>query len=86
MVRPTLRQFIIAAVAQGCREKVAQGEVIGWKGPLKARYLAAPTANGEVIAILPNIRDSDLLTPTMLAQLVRVLGVTGFDEVIEPPK
>jgi len=48
--------------------------------------LAAPTADGEVIAILPNIRDSNLLTPTMLAQLVRVLGVTGFDDAIEPPK
>ena len=76
----TLRQFIIAAVAQGCREKSARGEIVGWKGPLKAHYLVRPRQTGNLLAVLPNVRDSDELSPAVLAHLVRVLELTGFDE------
>jgi hypothetical protein len=80
MPGPTLRQFIIGAVAKGSREKFSRGEIVGWKGPLKAHYLVRPKDTGDIIAVLPNIRESDPLTPTVLAQLVRLLEVTGFDD------
>lgn len=73
---PTLRQFIIAAVAQGCQEKFARREIPGWKGPLTGHYLV----RGNLSAVLPNIRDSDPLTPTILGNLVRTLTLTGFDD------
>jgi hypothetical protein len=76
----TLRQFIIAAVAQGCRENLARGEIVGWKGPMKAHYLVRPRPTGDLVAVLPDIRDSDVLAPTVLAHLVRVLELTGFEE------
>lgn len=71
----TLRQFIIAAVAQGCEEKLARHEIPGWISPVTGHYLA----KGNVRALLPDIRDSDLLTPTMLANLVRALDLHGID-------
>jgi hypothetical protein len=86
MATPTLRQFIIAAVAQGCREKFARGEIVGWKGPMKAHYLSHPMPTGDLVAVLPNIRDSDPLTPAMLRHLVRVLKLTGFEDEIGGPK
>jgi len=73
---PTLRQFIIAAVAQGCVEKFARHEIPGWKGPVTAHYLV----KGKLSALLPNVRESDPLTPTMIAHLVRALALTGFDD------
>jgi hypothetical protein len=76
----TLRQFIIAAVAQGCREKFAHGTIVGWKGPVKAHYLIRPRPTGDLVAVLPNIRESDVLSPAVLTNLVRVLELTGFDE------
>jgi hypothetical protein len=82
MTGPTLRQFIIAAVAQGCRERFSRGEIVGWKGPLKAHYLVRPKTTGDLVAVLPAIRDSDSLAPTVLAHLCRVLEVTGFDDEI----
>ena len=75
----TLRQFIIAAVRQGCREKVAHGEIIGWKGPAKVHYLLKPQPEGDLIAILPNVRESETLSPTVLTNLVRALDLTGFE-------
>ncbi len=72
----TLRQFVIAAIAQGCAEKFARRDVPGWTGPLTAHYLV----KGKLSAILPNVRESDPLTPTVLAYLVRALGLTGFDD------
>lgn len=86
MVTPTLRQFIIAAVAQGGRERFARGEIVGWKGPMKAHYLIRPRSTGDIVAVLPDIRDSDPLTPTVLAYLVRVLEVSGFEDAIERKK
>jgi hypothetical protein len=71
MTGPTLRRFIIAAVTQGCREKFAHGEIVGWKGPMKAHYLVRPKMTGDIVAVLPNIRESETLAPTMLAHLVR---------------
>lgn len=35
---------------------------------------------GDLVVVLPNIRDSDTLSPTVLAHLARVLELTGFDE------
>ena len=74
---PTLREFIERAVAQGCREGAVTG-VVGPRGEMTGRYLAAPGAKGA-IKILPNIRDDEHLTPSMVASLVRVLKVTGFE-------
>jgi hypothetical protein len=59
----TLRQFIIAAIAQGCTEKFTRRDIPGSTGPLTAHYLA----KGKLSAILPNVRESDPLTPTVLA-------------------
>jgi hypothetical protein len=72
----TLRQFIIAAIAQGCTEKFARRDIPGSTGPLTAQYLA----KGKLSAILPNVRESDPLTPTVLAYLVRTLALTSFDD------
>jgi hypothetical protein len=74
----TLRQFISAAVSQGCVEKFARRDIPGWKGPVTAHYLL----KGKFSALLPNVREGDPLTPTVLASLVRALGLTGFDDLL----
>ena len=73
----TLRQFIIAAIRHGCEEKFARHEIPGMKGPLTAHYLV----KDNLSAILPNIRESDPLTPTMLSSLVRSLALSMVDEL-----
>jgi hypothetical protein len=78
---PTLRQFIIKAVEQGCKEGFAKGQLFSAQGPSRSHYLADRSG---MIAILPKIRDSDPLTPSMVSQLVRALKVDGFDHCIIP--
>ena len=78
----TLRQFIIAAVTQGCVEKFARRDIPGWKGPVTAHYLV----KGNLSAVLPEVRESDSLSPTMLANLVRALRLTGFDDELPGPE
>ena len=76
---PTLRQFIYRVVSQaGCVEKVAHGEIIGMRGPAKARYLARRIGNSDLFVIVPNVRESDPLTETVFDQLVRGLQVEEF--------
>lgn len=53
---------------------------------MKAHYLSHPMPTGDLVAVLPNIRDSDPLTPAMLRHLVRVLKLTGFEDEIGGPK
>lgn len=72
----TLRQFIIAAIAQGCTEKFVRREIPGSIGPLTGHHLV----KGELTAILPKVRESDPLTPTVLAYLVRALALAGFED------
>lgn len=74
---PTLREFIEHAKSQGCRESTVVG-ITGPRGAAPARYLVGAGPNGA-IKILPNIRDNDHLSPSEIANLVRVLKVTGFD-------
>jgi hypothetical protein len=74
---PTLGQFIVAAKSQGCREGTLAG-IVGPRGPVLARYLVGAGRNGA-IAILPNIKNREHLTPTMVGNLVRALKIVGFD-------
>jgi hypothetical protein len=69
----TLRQFIIAAIAQGCTEKFARRDIPGSTGPLTGHYLV----KGELMAILPKVRESDPLTPTVLLIWSRCLNSLG---------
>ena len=41
---PTLRQFLDAAIAQGCQEILLKG-IIGPNGPVDARCLVGPPPN-----------------------------------------
>ncbi len=76
---PTLRQFIYRVVSRaGCVEKVAYGEIIGMRGPAKARYLVRRVGGSVLFVILPNVRESDPLTETVFDQLVRGLQVEEF--------
>lgn len=77
---PTLREFVYAAVQQGCKEREVPG-IVGARGPAKARYLVGAGPNAPIV-ILPNVGDSVRLTPTVLANLVRTLGVTGYEDCV----
>jgi hypothetical protein len=72
---PTLREFIDAAISEGCREGVSQREIMGPRGSVKARYLVGSSG---VPYILPDIADDEHLTPTVLASMTRVLKVRTF--------
>jgi hypothetical protein len=72
---PTLRELVEQAKKQGCREGRIDG-IVGPRGPAPARYLAGKDG---VIKILPNIADDEHLAPSEIANIVRVLKITGFD-------
>lgn len=77
-VFPTLGELIQAAVKQNCRLETMAG-ITGPRGPAPARYLVAPPERGGAIAILPNMKDAEHLSPSQIAGFVRVLRITGFD-------
>lgn len=85
---PTLRAFIDAAVAQGCREGTIEGRLVGPRGPVSIRYLVAPGPNGA-LAILPEMGDEDRLSPEF--ESLRPCGVEfefhqcglSFDQLAE---
>ena len=71
------REAIIdRAEEQGCelRQRIMNGP----RGDVVTRYLV----RGKLVAILPDIEDDERLAPTVITQLVRVLGLTGFDHCI----
>jgi hypothetical protein len=72
---PSLKEFIEAAVREGCREGISRSEIPGRNGPMRARYLVG--RNG-VPYILPDIDDHECLTPTVLASMRRALRVDAF--------
>lgn len=72
---PTLRQFIIKAVRHGCIEREIEGHAFGVRGPFKGRYLVRQVDKTRLLAILPNVRESDVLTETTFESLVRNLGL-----------
>lgn len=78
---PTLKEFINSAKAQGWEERVADRIVQGHKGPTRARYLIR-SEPGTPIAILPEIDDDERLAPTVLSNLVRLLGIDGYDHCV----
>jgi hypothetical protein len=70
---PTLREFIDAAVARGCRELTIPGISGPSGGTAYSRCLVSPANNPVPLA------DDERLTPTMVGALHRGLGVdTGF--------
>jgi hypothetical protein len=69
---PSLKQFVDNAVRQGCVERVVS--------TTGRRYLK--TADNR-FAFLPKIADEELILPGKLAELVRNLGVGGYDEFLE---
>ena len=76
---PTLRDVIDKAVEQGCRYGELRGELTGPRGQAKARYLIN---RNQVIYPLPNLPDDWRLAPTVLASMVRSLGIEGYDHLI----
>jgi len=77
---PTLAEFVNEAKAQGCMERTPKGTIRGPRGEHECRYLVRPNSN--VPAILPNIENDVRLTPVMLSQLVRVLKVAGYEQLV----
>jgi hypothetical protein len=74
---PTLREVVEHCKAQGCREGSVPG-ISGPKGKAPARYLIGAGPNGA-IKILPNVADNERLAPNEIANIVRVLKITGLD-------
>ncbi len=72
---PTLRQFIIKAIRYGCLEREIEGHSFGAQGPFKGRYLVRQVGKTRLLAILPNVRESDVLTETVFESLVRSLSL-----------
>jgi hypothetical protein len=72
---PTLRQFIIKAIRHGCLEREIEGHSFGARGPFKGRYLVRQVGKARLLAILPNVRESDALTETVFESLVRSLAL-----------
>jgi hypothetical protein len=77
---PTLRRFIINAIRNGCQEKAIEGDVVGARGPIKGRYLVRQVGKTRLLAILPNIRESDTLTEAVFESLVRSLSLEHMRE------
>jgi hypothetical protein len=75
---PTLREVIDKAIAQGCKLVELKGQLVGPRGPVRARYLRC----GKVVYPLPNLPDDWQLAPTVLASMVRSLGIEGYDHLI----
>ena len=69
---PTLRQFIAKACAGGCTEGTSPAKTIGPRGKVKFHYLR--NSKGT-IEILPDIEDSNRLTPLVLSSQCRGLGI-----------
>jgi hypothetical protein len=77
---PTLRQFLDAAIAQGCQETYVKG-LLGPNGPIDARCLVGPPPT-RIPYPLPGIKDDDPLTPTVIGSIERTLGITtGFPSI-----
>lgn len=76
---PTLREFLDAAVAQGCKYGELQGELVGPRGRIAARYLVS---RAGVIYPLGNRKDDERLDPTTFLSMVRILGIIGYDDLI----
>jgi len=68
---PSLKQFVDNATRQGCTEGTVHRTGL--------KFLETP---GGAIATLPDIADEDLIKPEKLAQMVRVLGVTGYEDFL----
>jgi hypothetical protein len=78
---PTLRQFLDAAIAQGCREMTVPG-VIGPDGRgIDARCLVGP-APARIPYPLPGLKNGDRMTPSLIGSIERTLGIkTGFPSI-----
>jgi hypothetical protein len=82
VVLPTLRQFIIKAIRQGCVEKEIEGQAVGTRGPFKGRYMVRQVGKTRLLAILPDVRESDVLTETVFESLVRNLGLENVKDAL----
>lgn len=74
---PSIKMFVENATRQGCDERISR-PVHGLKETIVKRYLIR-TSPPIVAATLPSGDDDTFLTPGKLAELVRVLGVTGYE-------
>jgi hypothetical protein len=78
-VMPTLRELVDAAVAQGCKYGELQGELVGPRGRIMARYLVS---RAGVIYPLGNRTLDERLDPTTFLSMVRVLGIAGYEDLV----
>ena len=70
---PTLREFVEKARQLDITEGTAKQKAIGPRGEETFRFLRRP--DGPIV-ILPNIEDSERLTPIVLSNLCRRLGIS----------
>jgi hypothetical protein len=69
---PTLREFVAKARALGLKEGTSTGVASGPRGEERFRYLKR---DDGVFAILPKMDEEERLTPILLSNLCRQLGV-----------
>ena len=73
---PTLGEFVERAVRNyGCTDRYTEATVQGPKGEVRFRYLERTHEGRQLIAPLPDLEDSDRLTPPLLEQLCRRLEI-----------
>ncbi len=68
---PSIKQFVDNATLQGCVEGVFE--------KTGKRYLES---SDGIVAFLPSKDDDALISPLKLAQLVRRLGVKGYEDFL----
>ena len=69
---PTLRQFVAKACSLGCTEHTSKSGMVGPRGKVKYRYLKN---NKGAFVILQDIHDDVRLTPIVLSNYIRRLGL-----------
>ena len=73
---PTLREFIRKVAPHGVTLEKTTSTTVGPRGEVYFRYLARGTGS---FAILPDVADDDVLTPTVVMSLCSQLGLSCGD-------
>lgn len=73
---PTLADFVDKAKKHGIKLRETESVTTGPRGPVKFRYLYKEPS---MIAILPDIKDDDVLTPVVLRSICRKLEIPVED-------
>lgn len=69
---PTLSEFMAIAANHGCKRVQIPGTIVGPRGEIDPTCLQGPSG---VPVVLPDIAPDEPLTPTVLSNLCRRLGL-----------